>query len=87
MATLATLAAIGTLIRHEPDLEPGEQPSRFTYFAPAAYAWCLSDLPGMARDRGRNETPYEQVEQLLYDVAIGRPMAYSLDYRKLEPLG
>ena len=87
MATLAMLTAEGTVIRHEPDLERWEQPTRFTYFAPGAHAWCSTDLKAMARDRGRNETPHEQVEQLLYEFAIGRPMAYALDYRKLDPLG
>jgi len=87
MATLATLAASGAIVCHEPDLEADEQPSRFVYFAPVAQAWCSSDLRSMARDRGRNETPYEQVEQLLYEFAIGRPMAYDVHYKKLDPLG
>ena len=86
MATLATSAASGAIIRHDPDFEPDEQPVRFAYLSPAAHVWCRTIFPGMAQDRGRNETPFEQVEQVLFEFAIGRPMAYGQQYKKLDPL-
>ena len=84
MATLATLASSGAIIRHDPNLEIDEQPVRFAYLSPAAQTWCLTVLPGMTRDRGRNETPFEQV---LFEFTVGRPMAYDVAYKKLDPLG
>jgi len=87
MATLATLATSGAIIQHDPDLEADEQPVRFAYASPAAHVWCRTVLPGMARDRGRNETPFEQVEQVLFEFTVGRPMAYDVTYKKLDPLG
>ena len=31
-------------------------------------------------------TPHEQVEQIFFDFVIGRPLAYGVHYRKLDPL-
>ena len=86
MATLALLADEGKLKRHEPDLERNEFPERFVYFAPEVNAWLQATLKRAAKDRNNNLFPYEQAEQLLYDFAIGRPMAYGQHYRKLDPL-
>jgi hypothetical protein len=86
MATLEYLVATGKLHKFDPELEPNEIPVRFTYFAPEAWAWCMKTLAAAKRDRGRDLTPIEDVESLLIDFALGRPMAYSVDYRKLDPL-
>ncbi len=56
------------------------------FFAPDFNQWLATDLQPVPRLSGRKITPYEQAEQILYDYVIGRPMAYSVDYRKLEPL-
>jgi hypothetical protein len=87
MATLEHLCAAGKLRRHVPDLEDLELPERVMYFAPEFEAWASSTLKAALRDRGRDLTPYEQAELICYEFIIGRPMAYSVDYRKLDPHG
>ena len=34
---------------------------------------------------GRDRSPLEQAEQILYDFAIGRPLAYGSSYHPLDP--
>jgi hypothetical protein len=86
MATLEHLAAIEELIRHEPDLESDEFPERFVYFAPEFARWVADTLSGEACRQGRNRTPHEQTEQILYDFIIGRRLAYGSAYHPLDPL-
>jgi hypothetical protein len=86
MATLEHLAATNKLLKHEPDLDDHELPERIAYFAPDFDEWLEAGLWSLDAKRGRDLTPFEQVEQILYEFVIGHPMAYSVDYRKLEPL-
>jgi hypothetical protein len=86
MATLAHLVATGKLVKHEADLERDEQPQRVVCFSPKFNTKLESSFQGMARLQGRNRTPYEQIEQILYDFIIGRPMAYGSQYHPLDPL-
>jgi hypothetical protein len=85
MATLEYLLATSHLIKHEPDLDHDELPERIICFAPSFTAWLNETLATIGRRQRRQLTPYEQVEQILYEFVIGRPMAYSVDYRKLDP--
>lgn len=87
MATLAYLTAAGTLVRHDADLEADELPVRFVYLAPEVAVWIATALRIATRDRSRNLTPYEQVEQLLYEFAVGRPMTYHYHFHTLDPIG
>src|SRR3954447_19238142 len=84
MATLEHLAATDKLLKHEADLYAHQLPLRTAYFAPEFDAW-LDELWKIELRRGRDLAPFEQAEQALYDVVIGRPMAFGVDYRKLEP--
>jgi hypothetical protein len=86
MATLEHLATTDKLISHEPDLENGEFPERFIYFAPDFDAWLGQTLAGLDRRHRRNRTPYEQTEQILYNFIIGRRLAYGSGYHPLDPL-
>jgi hypothetical protein len=86
MATLEQLESSGQIIRHQPDFEHWELPNRMISYAPQFASW-FGVLEGAPRIRGRDTSPYDQVEQIFFDFALGRPMAYSVDYRKLEPLG
>jgi hypothetical protein len=85
MATLEHLVDRDNLIRHEPDLEDDEFAERYVYFAPDFDAG-LGTLADVGCLHGRNRTPYEQVEQLLYDFVIGRRLAYGSSYHPLDPL-
>jgi hypothetical protein len=67
-------------------MERDEFPERYVYFAPEVDTWLRATLRRAVKDRSNNLSPYEQAEQLLYDFAIGRPMAYSVHYRKLDPI-
>src|ERR1700690_2334695 len=85
MATLEHLVAVGKLEKHEPTLERGDFPDRHVYFAPVAAVWMTATLWHAARDRSRNLSPFEQVDQLLYDFVVGRPLVYDSQRKKLDP--
>ncbi|HZL59844.1 MAG TPA: hypothetical protein VFC38_09090 [Stellaceae bacterium] len=87
MATLEHLVASGKLRKHEPELDDGEMPEGIICLSPECDAWLSNHLIGTPRFSGRKLTAYDQVDQILYDFVIGRPMAYSVHYRKLEPVG
>lgn len=86
MATLEHLAAAGNLLKHEPDLDDSELSNRIAYFSPAFDNWLATTLRPLGSRAGRHLAPFEQAEQILYEFVIGQPMAYSVHYRKLEPL-
>ena len=86
MATLEHLCATDKLVKHEPDLDDHELPGRIAYFAPEFDDWLYATLCPLAALRGAHLTPFEQAEQLLYEFVVGRPMAYDVHYKKLEPL-
>lgn len=86
MATLEHLAATDKLLKHEPDLDENELSERIAYFSPAFDQWLDAFLRQLASRAGRHLTPFEQAEQILYEFVAGQPMAYSVHYRKLEPL-
>lgn len=86
MSTLAQLADLKKLKKHEPDMERDEFPDRHAYLSLEASAWMEATLVSERRDRGRDLTPYEQVDQMLYDFIIGRPLAYDQQRKKLDPL-
>jgi hypothetical protein len=87
MSTLKELADAGHLVEYHPDMEADEMPERWVYFSPSFETWAASVLPMLKRDRGRNLFPNEQVEQTLFDFVKGRPLAYDLKYKKLDPVG
>jgi hypothetical protein len=86
MATLFDLTVAGALIRHLPDLRPTELSERAVYFSPGFDQWISGSLALVSRIGGRQLSPFEQTEQILYDYVIGRPMAYGVHHKKLEPL-
>lgn len=75
MATIEYLVATHKLKKHEPDLEHDELPGRIIYFAPEFDEWLRGTLQAVGKLRGRDLTPCEQVEQILYEFVINRPMA------------
>ena len=87
MATLEQLEAGGHLHRYDAALESWEMPDRYVTHTTDWDTWFEQQLKQVAAKRGRNLSPYEQVEQILYDFVTGRPMAYGVDYKKLEPIG
>jgi hypothetical protein len=86
MATLEQLESGGILHRYDADLSHFEMPERCITHTPDFWTWFETVLKQRPKKRGRDLSPYEQVEQIFYDFIIGRPMAYSVDYRKLEPI-
>jgi hypothetical protein len=86
MATLEHLAATDELLKHDPDFDRHELPERIAYFAPEFDEWLGMVLWPLAPTRGHQLSPFEQAEQILYEFVVGMPMAYSVHYRKLEPL-
>jgi hypothetical protein len=85
MATLEQLVEQGILRKHEADLESWEMPERHVYVT-ETFDFAASFVAVAPKVRGRNLSAGEQVEQLLYEYVLGRPMTYSVHYRKLDPL-
>lgn len=86
MATLKELVNLGELVQHIPELRPKDLPERAVYFAPGFNKNDLEQLEKLPRKRGRDLTPIEQIEQILFEFVIGRRFAYGSDHRKLDPL-
>ena len=85
MATLDYLLEKGFLVRHDASLEHDEQPVRYVYYPDGFRDWVSNVLQPAPRDRSRNLTPLEQVEQALFDFVIGRPVVYGWHCKKLMP--
>jgi len=85
MATLNDLVEDGVLVRHVPELEPWELPTRAVYFAPDFNDIDLATLKLAPRIKGRNSAPFEQVEQILFVFVVGRAMKYGQDHKLLRP--
>jgi len=85
MATLEHLADTNKLIRHDPGLEDDEFPERYAYFT-ASFDASLGALAAIGCQHGRNRTPYEQADQILYEFVIGKQLAYGSEYHPLDPL-
>lgn len=84
MATIAMLQDKGDLIEYEPDLDPREFPTRWIHQA-SAFPGLFASLKNEQPDAPRPLSPFEQVEQALYDYCIGRPLAYDYDRKMLNP--
>jgi hypothetical protein len=87
MATLDHLVADGKLKKFDPDLEHDEFPERHVYMAPEADTWVDGTLRLAPHGRSLRLSPYGQVEQLLFDFVIGRPLVYDAQRKKLNPVG
>jgi hypothetical protein len=88
MATMPVLEYLvhqGLLLRYDAELEPDDSPQCVIYVTPDFDQWLTTTLPALPKDRGRNLTPWEQVDALFYDFVIGRPMAYDVERKRLEP--
>jgi hypothetical protein len=53
---------------------------------PEADAWAGATLRTAPRGRAKNLSPFQQVEQLLFDFVIGRPLVYDAQRKKLNPV-
>jgi hypothetical protein len=85
MATIPALENAGALLSYDPDFEADEFPTRWVHQAPEFVSWLANVLPHELPEGGRISTPYEQVEQRLYEYCLGRPMTYDRDRKVLAP--
>jgi hypothetical protein len=85
MATLATLADRGSLVRVDVPLDPGELQMRLFYGRPPFIHWLVQRLPSEPADRGGRQSPAEQVDDLLHRFITGRPLANERDLHPLRP--
>jgi hypothetical protein len=86
MATIEQLAQQNVLRKHEADLEHWEMPDRCIYLTEVFECWFDAVLKPHPKFRDRNVSPWDQVEQLFYEFVSGKPMAYDVHLKKLEPL-
>lgn len=86
MATLDDLTTTGALIKHTPFLERNELPMRVAYLAPAFDNVLDDTWRTMDCVRGSQLSPYEQIEQMFYELVIGRVMSYNVGFKKLDPV-
>lgn len=73
------------MIRYEPPLEVGEFPERRVYVSEDFEDWVCDVLPNVSRDRG-GLAPHEQVDELLNEFVLGRPLAYEVGRKVLDPV-
>jgi hypothetical protein len=86
MATLEQLESGGQISRHDAELETWELSKRMISFTSNFGKW-LSQLKSAPKKRGRTLTPFEEINQSFFAFVMGKPMAFGVDYRKLEPHG
>ena len=86
MATLDYLVANGNLKKHQSFLERDVFPDRHVYIASEAKIWMAVTSGLLIRERGRTLFHHEQVEQIPHEFIIGRPLAYDLQRKKLDPV-
>ncbi|MFQ5534690.1 MAG: hypothetical protein ACE5EM_07715 [Sphingomonadales bacterium] len=87
MATLDEIEDQEKIWRIEPGLGPSEQYYRMLYASPQFLNWLERQLKNEPKDRHRNISPYEQVNQLFYEFVCGSQMVYDENMKKLKPLG
>jgi hypothetical protein len=87
MATIEELEHNQTWLRHKPDLEDWELQERCLLLSKCWQTWQTNKLKPASRIRGRDLSPFEQVEQLFYEYVVGKPLVYGVHRRKLEPVG
>lgn len=87
MATLEGLAGKGELIEYDADMEPGEFPMRRVYVTTSFCHWMEKVLPSETVSSQSPLSPFEQIEQRLYDFCLGRPLFYDRDRKVLTPSG
>ncbi len=87
MATLDDIEQAGGLIRFDGNLEADEMPERALWHTPEYEAW-IGDVLNLYAGTGRKKiTPSDEVYSLSIDFILGRPMAYNVDLKKLDPIG
>lgn len=87
MATPVHPCGQGVLIRYEAELEPEVLPERVIHLTPQFQKWLEHALPKERRDRGRQLSPIEQVEEIFRHFILGRPMGYDVHRKLLDPVG
>lgn len=85
MATLAMLEQQRVLHRYGPELEPGQMPERLLYCTDGFLDWFSTVLPTLKKDRDALR-PAEQVDRVLWDFVIGRPLVYNQGAKILDPM-
>jgi hypothetical protein len=86
MATLATLAGQGALVKIDVPLDGHEHPMRLLYCRPAFTTWLEGELPHKPVDRGGRQPPDEQVDDLIHRFVTGEPLADGQDLHPLTPV-
>jgi len=84
MATLTKLVADGALFEIEPDLDPGAQPFRYLYAVPG-FRRFLDEVPSLESAWNIEETPAEQLDDLLAEFLGTEPFAVRWRFGPLFP--
>jgi hypothetical protein len=80
MATITTLVGRGDLVPIEVQLDTGEMPWRRIYGTPTFIQW-LSGVPNLTSDRHLDQTPGQQLDELLHEYITGGPVEYQRQFK------
>ncbi|WP_145671799.1 hypothetical protein [Azospirillum brasilense] len=87
MATASDIAARGDFIPFRGDLEDDEMPQRTLYLTKDCELWLRTVLVNVPQPPRRKLHPSDEVWSVFVDFIMGRPMAYNVHLKKLDPLG
>jgi hypothetical protein len=83
MATLLDLAANGLLSKLDAQLEPPQQELRMLYAGPKLVAWIKDALPALESTWKIEQSPAEQLDDLMQLFCSGEPLTYDWQFKSL----
>jgi len=83
MATALDLAANGLLSKLDAQLEPPQQELRMVHAGPKLVGWIRDTLPGLESTWKIEQSPIEQLDDLMQVFCSGEPLTYDWHFKSL----
>ncbi len=87
MATILELVARGDLEKLDPQLDPDEQEFRLVYFVRRVSDALTAQLGQMQSLLNIEQSPAEQLDEILYNFTSGKPLGYPRDFHEMYHRG
>lgn len=87
MATILELVARGDLERLDPQLDPDEQEFRLVFFVREVVTRLPEQLEQMQSSCNVEQSPAEQLDDILYNFTSGKPLGYPRDFHEMYHRG
>jgi hypothetical protein len=86
MTTLSDIEARGEMLKFRGDLEADEMPERMLWYTSECDQWLRGPLSAEPKPPRRKLYPSDEVWNIFVAFIMGRPMAYDVELKKLDPL-